>query len=90
MSRHERAEAEIVIQIFVAIEIAEMAALRILDKDRIRIISPVIAGNTQRQTLQVFLMRLGGLRGTTLERVELFLQCGVHRVSSDDSGRVGH
>jgi hypothetical protein len=35
-------------------------------------------------------MRFGGLRSAALERVELFLQCGVHRVSSDGSGRVGH
>jgi hypothetical protein len=35
-------------------------------------------------------MRFGGLRGTSLERIELFLQCGIHRDLQKYSGQMGH
>src|SRR5579862_3629502 len=79
MARHERAKTKIVIKVFVAIEIAELAAGSFRNKDGIGLVSTIVAGHAKRQALQVLLMRFGGLRSTSLERVELFLQCGVHR-----------
>src|ERR1700730_16742175 len=69
------------VKVFVAVEIAKFAARRFRHKDRIRIVGAIIAGHTERQTLQVLLMRFGGLRSAALECLELSFQCGVHRYS---------
>src|SRR3954465_13384932 len=80
VSGHERAETEVVIDVVVAVEIAEMRALPFLYKDRIWVVVAVGAGNSQRNAFQVAFVSLGGLRRTSLESIELFLQFGVHRV----------
>jgi hypothetical protein len=81
MSRHQRAERQVVIKIVIAVEIAEMRAAGFLHKNRPGIIRAIIAGHSQGNAFEVFLMRLGGFRRTSLESIELFLQFGVHRVS---------
>ena len=83
MPGHQRAETQIVVEVFVAIEIAEMRALAFRHKNRIRIVGAIVAGHAQRNALQILLMRFGGLRRTALESFELFLQCGVHRESPE-------
>ena len=92
MPGHERAETEVVIDVFVAIEVAELAALSFFHKNRVGIVSAVVAGDAQRNTFEVLLVSGGGLRRATLEGFELFLQCGVHRVSRNGSSRsdCGH
>ena len=87
---HQSAKAQIVVNVFVAIEIAEFAARRFGNKDRVRIIGAVIAGDAQWQAFQVFLVSLGGLRRAALESLELFLQFGIHLESPEYSGRGGH
>ena len=81
MSGHQRAEAQVVIDVFVAVEVAKFAALAFFHKDRIGIVSAVVAGDAQRNALEVLLVRFGGLRRAPLEGVEFFLQIGVHRWS---------
>ena len=79
MPRHQRAEAEVVIEIVVAVEVAEMRALAFFDENRIRVISAVIAGHAERNAFQVFLVRLGRLGRAPDEGIKFFLQVGVHR-----------
>ena len=92
MSGHERAEAQVVIDVFVAVEVAEFAALSFFHKNRIGIVSAIVAGYAQRNAFEVFLVSNGGFRRAALESFELFLQCGVHRVSRNGSSRsdCGH
>src|ERR1700733_1126087 len=78
MSCHECTEAEIVVDVIVAIEIAKMRTAAFLHEDRMRIVGAIVAGYTQRDALQVFLVRFGGLGGAMLEGFELLLQFGVH------------
>jgi len=73
MSGHDRAKAKVVIDVLVAIKIAKLAAARIFHKYRIRIVSAVIAGDAQRNALQVFLVRLCRLRRAPHISVEFFL-----------------
>ncbi len=79
MSGHERAETQVVINVFVAIEIAELAARSFFHKNRVGIVSAIVAGDSQGNAFEVFLVSDGGFRRATLESFELFLQCGVHR-----------
>src|SRR5947207_8505169 len=79
MTRHERAEAQIVVDVIVAIEIAEVRALTFLDENGIGIVSAIVAGNAQGKTLQVAFMGFGGFRRAALESFELLLQFGIHR-----------
>ena len=92
MPGHERAEAQVVIDVVVAVEIAKLAALAFFHKDRIGIVGAVVAGHAQRNALQIFFVRFGGFRRATLEGFELFLQCGVHRGLQECSSRsdCGH
>ena len=87
MSGHERAETKVVIDVFVAIEIAELAALSLFHKNRVRIVGAIVAGHAQRNAFEVLLVSGGGFRRAALEGFELFLQCGVHRVSRNGSSR---
>jgi len=45
---HERAETEVVVNVIVAVEIAEMRTLAFFDKDRIGIIGAIVARDAQR------------------------------------------
>src|SRR5206468_2491200 len=54
MPRHQRAKAEIVVEIVVAIQIAKVRASAFLHKNWIGIIGAVITGNAQRNALQIF------------------------------------
>src|SRR4029077_7864889 len=78
---HERAEAQVVIDVIVAIEIAEMRALAFLHEDRIGIVGAIVARDAQGKSLQVSLVGFGGFRRAALESFELLLQFGVHRES---------
>ena len=78
VSGHERAEAKVVIDVVVAIEIAKMRAAAFFYEDRIGIVGAVVAGDAERDALQVFLVGFGGFGRATLEGFELLLQIGVH------------
>src|SRR5689334_21388196 len=52
MSRHESAEAQVVIDIFVSIEVAKSAALRVLHEDWIRIVGAVVARDPERDAFE--------------------------------------
>ena len=79
VARHQRAETQVMVNVFVAVEIANLAPRRLRHKQRIRIVGAIVAGHAQGQALQVLLMRFGGLRRAALVCLQLFLQCGVHR-----------
>ena len=55
MSGHERAETQVVVDVFVAVEVAELAALSLFHKNRIGIVSAIVAGHSQRNAFEVFL-----------------------------------
>jgi len=74
VSGHERAEGEVVVEYFVAIEVAELLPLASFTKmgqDR----SSDIAGHAQRNAFEFFLCASRTWRAA-LERVEFLLQIG--------------
>jgi hypothetical protein len=87
MPRHQRAESQVVIDVFVAVKIAKFAAAGLFHENRPRIISAIVAGHSQRNAFEIFLVGFGGFRRAPLECRELFLQIGVHRGLRDNSGR---
>ncbi len=52
MAGHQGAEAQVVVDIFIAVEVANLAALPFLYENRIRIIGSIVAGHAERNTLQ--------------------------------------
>src|SRR5262249_48328994 len=46
MARHKSAEAKVVVNVFVAVYIADFAALAILNKNRIRLVMAIVAGHS--------------------------------------------
>src|ERR1700691_2321574 len=87
VSSHERAEGQVVVDVFVAIEVAELAAAGLFYKDGPGIVIAIVAGYAERNAFEVFLMRFGGLGRAALESRELFLQIGVHHFSGINSGQ---
>ena len=55
---HERAKTQVVIDVFVSIDVHDLAATTLRDKDRIRVIGPVIARYPERYALLGLLVRL--------------------------------
>ena len=87
---HERAEAEVVIDVFVAVQIAELTAPSLLHEDGIGIVGAIVTGYAQRNTFEILLVGFGGLGSAPLEGCEFFLQVGVHRGLRKCSGQCGH
>ena len=59
---HQRAETEVVINIFVAVEIVNAASFSIFHENRIRLVMAIIAGNAQGNPLEGAFVRGGGFR----------------------------
>ena len=87
VSRHQSTEGKVVIDVFVAVKIAKFAAAGLFYENRPGIISAIVAGHTQRNAFEIFLVGFGGFGRAALESRELFLQIGVHRGLRDNSGR---
>jgi hypothetical protein len=81
VSGHERAEGQVVIDVFVAIEVAELAAAGLFHEDRPGIVSAIVAGYAERNAFEILLVGFGGLGRAPLESGEFFLQIGVHRIA---------
>ena len=81
VSGHERAEGQVVIDVFVAIEVAELAAAGLLYEDWPGIVGAIVAGDTERNAFEIFLVGFGGLGRSPLEGGEFFLQIGIHRIA---------
>ncbi len=81
VSSHKRAEGEVVVDIFVAIEVAELAAAGFFHEDGPRIVVAIVAGHTERNAFEILLVRLGGFGSAALEGCEFFLQFGIHQVA---------
>src|SRR5581483_9318267 len=73
MSGHESAKAEVVIDVVVAIQIAEVRALSLFHENRMRLVSTIVAGNAERNAFQVLLVCFGGLGCATHECIEFAL-----------------
>jgi hypothetical protein len=52
MAGHQGAETQVVVDVFMAINIVDAAGLPFLYKDGIRLVMTVVAGNTERNTFQ--------------------------------------
>ena len=64
-------------------------------EDRPGIVSAVVAGDTERNALEILLVSFGGLRRAPLEGGEFFLQIGIHRIAPGKLrpaliGQAGH
>src|SRR6185369_3910706 len=68
MTRHQRTEAQVVIDVLVTVKIAELAPAAFLYEDRVWIVGAVVARNTERQASQVLLMRLRRLGRALFKR----------------------
>jgi hypothetical protein len=75
---HQRAETKVVVDIFVPVDILDLAAVSLGHKDRVRIISAVITGYPERDAFFRLLVRLGGFWRALLIKSDFLLQCFVH------------
>ena len=75
---HQRAEAQVVIDVFVAVDILNLAAVPFRHKNRIWIIRAVIAGYAQRNSFLRFLVRFRRFRRALLVQGDLLLKYVVH------------
>ena len=80
---HQRAETQVVINIFVAVEVVDFAALSVFHEERIRLVMAVVAGNAQRNPLEGALVRRGGFRRALLVGGKFLFECVVHTSSVD-------
>ena len=87
MSGHKRAESEVVVDVFVAVEIAELAAAGFFHEDGPGIVMAIVAGYAERNAFEVFLVRFGGFGRAMFEGRKLLLQIGIHQVLRGNSGR---
>ncbi len=62
MPGHQCAEAQVVIDVFVSIDVVNLASLPVLHKQRIGLVVAVVAGNAERDALQCALVRVRGFR----------------------------
>ena len=81
MPRHQCAECQVVVDVFVAVEIAKLAPAGLFHKDGPGIISAIVAGYAERNALEILLMGFGGFGRAPLESGEFFLQVGIHRIA---------
>src|SRR5579872_100814 len=88
VSCHQRSERQVVVDIFVAVEIAELAAAGLLHENRPRIVCAIVAGYAKRNAFEIFLVCLCGLRGPPFKSRKFFLQIGIHRGSPGNSSRL--
>src|SRR5580704_13541236 len=79
MPRHQSPKTQIEIDIFVPVDIMQMPALSIAHKKRIRIVSPVIASDTKRQSFGSLSMSLSRSRRPLLVSLNFLLQSLVHK-----------
>ncbi len=80
VSGHERAEGQVVVDVFVAVEVAELAAAGFFHEDGPGIVVAIVAGHAERDAFEILFVRFGGFRGAALESCELLLQIGIHRI----------
>jgi hypothetical protein len=73
MPGHERAEAQIVINVFVSVNVVNPASLSVLHKQWVGFIVPIITGNTKRDALQGAPIRIRGLGSSLLIGSDFFL-----------------
>jgi hypothetical protein len=81
MSRHKRAEGQVVVDVFVAIEVAELAPAGLLHENRPGIVGAIVAGYTERNAFEILFVGLGGFGRAPLESGEFFLQIGIDRIT---------
>src|SRR5229473_5020184 len=87
VASHERAEAEVVIDVLVTVQIAELTASPFLHEDGIGIVGAIVTGHAERNAFEILFVGFGGLGSAPLEGCKFFLQVGIHRESPENSGR---
>src|SRR6202035_2720558 len=69
------------IDIFVPIEIAELAAAGLFYEDGPGIIGAIVAGDAEGNAFEILLVSFSGFGRAPLEGGEFFLQIGIHRIA---------
>ncbi len=75
---HQRAEAQVVIDVFVPVDVVNPASLPVLYEKWIRLVMAIVAGNAERDALQSALVRVRGFRRALFVGGDFFLQCVMH------------
>src|SRR5438477_263948 len=70
---HQRTETKIVVNVFIAIDVVNTAALSILHEERIGFIVAIVAGNAKRNALEGALVGSSGFRRALFVRGDFFL-----------------
>src|SRR3984885_2864800 len=78
---HQCAKAQIEVDVFIAIDVVNVAAFAVLHENRIRIVGAVIAGHAKRNARNGFGVRGGGFGGPLLISIKFLLQSWVHNSS---------
>src|SRR5258708_3760079 len=75
---HQRAIAQVVVDVLIAIHVVNAASAAVLHEQWIRRIVAVITGYSEGHSLDGFLMRLPRARRPAFVRFQLLFQCVVH------------
>jgi len=86
--RHESTEGQIVIDIFVAIEIAEFAATGFLYKDWPGIVMAIVAGYAERDSFEILFVCFGGFGVRRSNVSSSFCNSGYIRLLQGSSSRL--
>jgi hypothetical protein len=81
MPGHQGAKAQVVIDVFVSVNVVNAAALPFLHEDGIRLVVAIVAGYAQRNSFRCAFVRGRGFRGALFVRGDFFLQLLVHGTS---------
>jgi hypothetical protein len=82
VSCHEGTEGQVVVDVFVAVKVAEFAATGFFDEDRPGIVGAIVAGDAERNAFEIFLVGFGGLWECGARRLRvLSADRGTSRVS---------
>ena len=81
VTRHQRAEAKVEVDVFVSVEIVDVRALGVFDEERPRFVAAEVAGYAERQA-RFSLLECGARRGSArFKDREFFFEKGMHQSS---------
>ena len=82
MPRHQRAKAEVVIDVLIPIDVVNLAALSIPHKNRIRLVVPIVAGDTKWNASQVRVCAPPPISACAFRRVAISLSSASYILNS--------
>src|SRR6202012_1449528 len=78
MACHESAEAKVVVDVFVSVDVVNLAAFSVLHKNWIRLVVAVVAGDAERNAFECALMSGRRFGRSLFVKSDFLVECFVH------------